>query len=131
MDTHWRTATALGLVNHERNKENKVDTVIREGSKGFRYAFLYGAGVTRAGMIVAGIVRAVRKAPFRHTHCWQAWLITALSATDAVVLVDANKLTAHSAGDVPQFPLLIGGGLIDRRNPKIKHRAFHRDPPPN
>jgi DNA polymerase I-like protein with 3'-5' exonuclease and polymerase domains len=61
MDTHWRTATALGLaVNHERNKENKVDTVIREGSKGFRYAFLYGAGVTRAGMIVAGIVRAVR-----------------------------------------------------------------------
>ena len=34
MDTHWRTATALGLVNHERNKENKVDTVIREGSKG-------------------------------------------------------------------------------------------------
>jgi hypothetical protein len=80
MDTHWRTATALGLVNHERNKENKVDTVIREGSKGFRYAFLYGAGVTRAGT---------------------------------------------------QFPLLIGGGLIDRRNPKIKHRAFHRDPPPN
>jgi DNA polymerase I len=60
MDTHWRTATALGLVNHARNKENKVDTVIREGSKGFRYAFLYGAGVTRAGMIVAGIVRAVR-----------------------------------------------------------------------
>jgi DNA polymerase I-like protein with 3'-5' exonuclease and polymerase domains len=61
MDTHWRTATALGLVNHERNKDSKVDTVIREGSKGFRYAFLYGAGVLRAGQIVAGIIRAAHQ----------------------------------------------------------------------
>jgi DNA polymerase I-like protein with 3'-5' exonuclease and polymerase domains len=61
MDTHWRTATALGLVDHARNKDSKVDTVIREGSKGFRYAFLYGAGVARAGLIIAGIVRAVRQ----------------------------------------------------------------------
>jgi hypothetical protein len=59
-DTHWHTATALGLVNRARNKESKVDGVIREGSKGFRYAFLYGAGVLRAGMIVASIIRAVR-----------------------------------------------------------------------
>jgi DNA polymerase-1 len=61
MDTHWRTATALGLVNHERNKESEFDTVIREGSKSFRYAFLYGAGVPRAGMIVANIIRAAHR----------------------------------------------------------------------
>jgi DNA polymerase I-like protein with 3'-5' exonuclease and polymerase domains len=61
MDTHWRTATALGLVNHERNKENKCDTVIREGSKSFRYGFLYGAGAPRAGTIVANIIRAAHR----------------------------------------------------------------------
>ena len=44
MDTHWRTATALGLGDHERDKDSKLDTVIREGAKSFRYAFLYGAG---------------------------------------------------------------------------------------
>jgi DNA polymerase I-like protein with 3'-5' exonuclease and polymerase domains len=61
MDTHWRTATALGLVSHERNKDSKFDTVIREGSKGFRYAFLYGAGAPRAGMILANIIRAAHR----------------------------------------------------------------------
>jgi DNA polymerase I-like protein with 3'-5' exonuclease and polymerase domains len=61
VDTHWRTATALGLVDHERNKESKPDTVIREGSKSFRYAFLYGAGAPRLGLITANIVRAVHR----------------------------------------------------------------------
>jgi hypothetical protein len=50
--------------------------------------------------------------------------IATFSATDAVVLVDADDFTAHPAGDLPQFPLLIGGGLVDGRNPKIEDGYF-------
>jgi DNA polymerase I-like protein with 3'-5' exonuclease and polymerase domains len=61
VDQHWQTATALGLVleKAERAKGNKVHTVIREGAKTFRYAFLFGAGALRAGQIIAHVVRAV------------------------------------------------------------------------
>ena len=59
VDQHWHTATALGLVLETRDKSNKEHTVIREGSKTFRYGFLFGAGDLRAGGIIADIVRAV------------------------------------------------------------------------
>jgi hypothetical protein len=39
--------------------------------------------------------------------------IPAVSATDTVVLVDADDLTTHAAGDLPQLPFLIGRGLIN------------------
>jgi DNA polymerase I-like protein with 3'-5' exonuclease and polymerase domains len=60
-DQHWQTAIALGLVlqGTERNKESKLHTAIREGAKRFRYAFLFGAGVEKAGRIIYDITRAV------------------------------------------------------------------------
>jgi DNA polymerase I-like protein with 3'-5' exonuclease and polymerase domains len=60
-DQHWLTAIALGLLAEKaiRDKGNKIHTVIREGAKTFRYAFLFGAGPLRAGQIVSHIVRAV------------------------------------------------------------------------
>ena len=59
-DTHWRTATALGLVTAgtPRDKDNKIHTVIREGGKRFRYAFLYGCQAATAGHIIYDIARA-------------------------------------------------------------------------
>jgi hypothetical protein len=42
-----------------RDKGAKVHTAIREGSKTFRYAFLFGAGGLRAGRIIADIVRTI------------------------------------------------------------------------
>src|SRR5262249_4848240 len=61
IDQHWRTAAALGLVAQaeERDKTSKVHTAIREGSKTFRYAFLFGAASLRAGQIIADIVQTV------------------------------------------------------------------------
>jgi len=41
------------------DKQNKVHTAIREGSKSFRYAFLYGVGFAKAGHIIGNIVRTV------------------------------------------------------------------------
>ena len=62
-DTHWQSAVALGLIPPAtcRDKENAVHTVIREAGKRFRYAFLYGAGNTRAGAIIADTVRDVQR----------------------------------------------------------------------
>ena len=37
-------------------------------------------------------------------------LVAALGATDAVVPVDLDDLTAHAAGDLAQFTLLVGRG---------------------
>jgi DNA polymerase I len=61
-DQHWQTAAALGLVaaGTARDKTNKVHGAIREGAKTFRYAFLYGCGVGRAGQIVGITARAVQ-----------------------------------------------------------------------
>jgi DNA polymerase I-like protein with 3'-5' exonuclease and polymerase domains len=61
IDQHWQTAIALGLIPKgvARDKSNTIHVVIREGSKTFRYAFLFGAGALRAGQIIAHIVRAV------------------------------------------------------------------------
>src|SRR5262249_52199452 len=54
--------------------------------------------------------------------------VPAFSATDAVVLVDADDLTAHAAGDLPQLSLLIGRGLVCGGNPKVENGALHRNP---
>ena len=49
----------------------------------------------------------------------------ALSATDAVILVDLDDLAAHAAGDFAQLPLLVGGGLVEGRDTKVENGAFH------
>jgi DNA polymerase-1 len=61
LDPHWKCATDLGLValGTVLDKTNKVHAAIREGSKRFRYAFLYGAGGTQAGRIIGNIIRTV------------------------------------------------------------------------
>jgi DNA polymerase I-like protein with 3'-5' exonuclease and polymerase domains len=62
-DTHWTTATALELVspNIERDKASKLHAALREGSKSFRYGFLFGMRAKRAGEIIAAIIRAARQ----------------------------------------------------------------------
>jgi hypothetical protein len=54
LDPHWAAVLALGLVPAEtaRDKESKAHTALREGAKRFRYAFLYGAGGERIGVIL-------------------------------------------------------------------------------
>jgi DNA polymerase I-like protein with 3'-5' exonuclease and polymerase domains len=61
-DTHWRSATELGLVPEgtERDKENKVHAAIREGAKRFRYALLYGAQAATAGRIIYDTTHSVQ-----------------------------------------------------------------------
>jgi DNA polymerase I-like protein with 3'-5' exonuclease and polymerase domains len=61
-DPHWAATLALGLVppNTERDKVNKLHNVLREGSKGFRYGFLFGMRAKRAGEIITTTVRAGR-----------------------------------------------------------------------
>jgi DNA polymerase I-like protein with 3'-5' exonuclease and polymerase domains len=61
VDQHWRSAAALDLISAEteRDKGNKIHTAIREGSKRFRYAFLFGAGNEKAGRIIHDTARAV------------------------------------------------------------------------
>jgi DNA polymerase I-like protein with 3'-5' exonuclease and polymerase domains len=60
-DTHWITAGKLAFVGEDekRDKANKLHAAIREGSKTFKYAFLYGAGPPRLGHIVSDTVRTV------------------------------------------------------------------------
>jgi DNA polymerase I-like protein with 3'-5' exonuclease and polymerase domains len=59
-DTHWKTTKDLGLAapDAERDKQSRLHSIIREGAKSFRYAFLYGVGNEKAGRLIYGIVRA-------------------------------------------------------------------------
>jgi DNA polymerase I-like protein with 3'-5' exonuclease and polymerase domains len=62
-DTHWNTATALQLVlpTTARDKTSKLHIALREGSKSFRYGFLFGMRAKRAGEIITTIVRTARQ----------------------------------------------------------------------
>jgi DNA polymerase I-like protein with 3'-5' exonuclease and polymerase domains len=62
VDTHWLTASNLDLIakGTERDKARTTHTALREGSKKFRYAFLYGAGAARIGRIILDICRTVQ-----------------------------------------------------------------------
>src|SRR5262249_17518256 len=59
VDQHWNCATALGLTDAARDKENKIHSTIREGAKQYRFSLLFGAGALRGGQIIASPVRAV------------------------------------------------------------------------
>jgi hypothetical protein len=56
-------------------------------------------------------------------------LFPALGAANAVIFVDMDNLAAHPLGNPAQFALLIGGRLVERRNPEIEDGAFHGIPP--
>jgi DNA polymerase I-like protein with 3'-5' exonuclease and polymerase domains len=58
-DTHWKTTTALGLIDEgtARDKESKLHTSMRESGKRFRYAFLYGAQAATAGRVILDAAR--------------------------------------------------------------------------
>jgi DNA polymerase I len=62
-DTHWNTAAALELISSDtkRDKTSKLHTALREGSKSFRYGFLFGMRGKRAGEIITTIIRAARQ----------------------------------------------------------------------
>jgi hypothetical protein len=52
-------------------------------------------------------------------------LIAALGAADAVVPVQLDDLAAHPAGNLAQLALLVGGGLVQRADPKIEGSFSH------
>src|SRR5262249_13941786 len=60
-------------------------------------------------------------------------LISAFGTAHAMITVDLNDLAAHSGGNLPKLPLLIGCGLVERRNPQIDGNPMlgfdHRNPP--
>jgi len=62
-DTHWKTTAALGLIPHDvpRDKQSVLHTCLREGGKRFRYAFLYGCGAHKAGIILYDVARAAQQ----------------------------------------------------------------------
>jgi DNA polymerase I-like protein with 3'-5' exonuclease and polymerase domains len=62
LDPHWKTAADLDLIAKDTalDKQNQVHAAIREHSKSFRYAFLFGAGQARAGHIINNTIRAVQ-----------------------------------------------------------------------
>jgi hypothetical protein len=52
-DPHWLHAVVMGLAEGERDKHNKLHTIVREdGSKRFIYAYIYGCGDEMAGSII-------------------------------------------------------------------------------
>jgi hypothetical protein len=55
-------------------------------------------------------------------------LVFALGTGNAVMFVDAHDLPAGSLGNLAQLTLLIGCGLIERRNPEIKDCTLHDFP---
>jgi hypothetical protein len=51
--------------------------------------------------------------------------IAALGAGNTVILVDVDYLVTHPLGHGPQLALLVGRGLLDRGDAKVKNGALH------
>jgi hypothetical protein len=58
-------------------------------------------------------------------------LVFALGAGNAAILVNAHDLPAGPFGDLAEFALLVGGGLVEGRNPEVEDGALHDFPPFN
>jgi DNA polymerase I-like protein with 3'-5' exonuclease and polymerase domains len=69
LDPHWTTTRALGFVSPEtpRDKENRLHGVLREGSKSWRYGFLFGMRGKRAGSIIYNTIKAAMR--ITNSHC--------------------------------------------------------------
>lgn len=67
-DEHWANVQALGLTEEERDPDNKMHALFRDGTKTFIYAFLYGAGNEKIGRIIFDIISKVKAAGFDVTH---------------------------------------------------------------
>lgn len=65
-DPHWASAKALTFVGQDevRDKANQLHVILREGSKRFYYAFIYGAWELQCGSIIQDTVIDARKAGF-------------------------------------------------------------------
>lgn len=60
-DPHWLHAQVMGLAEGERDKHNKLHTIVREdGSKRFIYAYIYGCWDAKAGEIIFTCVNKAR-----------------------------------------------------------------------
>jgi DNA polymerase-1 len=58
-DAHWENAIALGLAEGPRDKENRLHTLVREGSKRWYYAWIYGSGTEKSGRIILDCCRGI------------------------------------------------------------------------
>lgn len=65
-DPHWASTKALGFVGPDeaRDKHNPFHVIVREGSKTFYYAFIYGAGDKKLGQIIYDICLSAEAAGF-------------------------------------------------------------------
>jgi hypothetical protein len=63
IDPHWTSAIALELIPPavEFEKASRLHNALREGSKSFRYGFLFGMRAKRAGEIIATTIRAAQQ----------------------------------------------------------------------
>jgi DNA polymerase-1 len=61
-DVHWMHANVMGLSDEQRDKHNKLHTIIREdGTKRFIYAYIYGCWDHMAGEIIYGCLAKARR----------------------------------------------------------------------
>jgi hypothetical protein len=61
-DPHWAVVLAVGYLDCERDKHNRLHTMIREqGAKRLFYGMLYGSGDEKAGRIILDCCRMVVK----------------------------------------------------------------------
>lgn len=69
-DPHWASAKAIGFVGQDevRDKSNALHVILREGSKRFYYAFIYGAWILQCGSIILDTVIDARKAGYTEPY---------------------------------------------------------------
>jgi uncharacterized protein DUF3987/DNA polymerase family A len=100
VDQHWKGVIILDLVAEgtARNDQNKVHTIAREGAKGFRYGFLFGAQSKRAGQIINKITRSIQHADPANDLHRRFFAGAARPSEDALTRVGRRALDEFEAG---------------------------------
>src|SRR5262249_36232231 len=94
LDPHWAAVQALGLVAAEtaRDEENEAHAALREGTKSFRYGFLFGVGAERAGAIIRDTIKATVQADPACNLMQQLFGTNANPSTSALKRVGSEAL---------------------------------------
>lgn len=106
-DVHWANVQSMDLTAEDRNEEDKLHKVYRDGSKTFIYGFLYGAGDEKAGKIVYGLVLRAKALGLPYKHLLQKFFGGNENPQSADFVRAGKKLKATFLKKTPALKKLI------------------------
>ncbi len=105
-DIHWANTQAMGLCDEDRDDHKLAHKILRNGSKTFMYAYLYGCGDHKAGNTLLNIVLELRKAGLEWKPLMRKFFGVEDIPNDARIVAGGKKVKAEFLRKLPALAKL-------------------------